>query len=118
MGCAPDAPASETTAMSIFDEREKSHERKFQLDQELAFKAKARRNKLFGLWAAERLGLVDEAAEAYAREVAAIDLGKTAEAVVARVTADLATRGVTPERVRAEFEHCAVVAKRQLGAPA
>ena len=42
--------------MSGFDERERSYEKKFERDQELAFKAKARRNKLLGLWAAERMG--------------------------------------------------------------
>jgi hypothetical protein len=105
--------------MSIFDEREKSHERKFQLDQELAFKAKARRNKLLGLWAAERLGLTGAAADAYARDIAAADFGKRGDAqVVAKVTADLAGKGagVDERRVRAELEHCAAEAKRQLGA--
>jgi len=48
--------------MSGFDERERSYEKKFERDQELAFKAKARRNKLLGLWAAERVGLTGPAA--------------------------------------------------------
>ncbi|HEV3177591.1 MAG TPA: ATPase inhibitor subunit zeta, partial [Stellaceae bacterium] len=55
--------------MSGFDERERSYEKKFERDQEQAFKAKARRNKLLALWAAERMGLAGAAAEAYARQI-------------------------------------------------
>jgi hypothetical protein len=105
--------------MSLFDDREKSHERKFQLDQELAFKAKARRNKLLGVWAAERLGLAGVAAETYARDVAAVAFGKHGDAeMVAKVAADLAAAGagVDETRVRAELERCAAEARRQLGA--
>lgn len=105
--------------MTTFDEREKSHERKFQHDQELAFKAKARRNKLFGLWVAERLGLADDAAEDYAREIAAADFGKTGDgAIIARAGEELAKRGATidPERLHAELKRCAAEAKRQIGA--
>ena len=62
--------------MTTFDEREKGFEQKFGRDQELAFKVKARRNKLLGLWAAQALGLSGEAAERYAREVLQSDLEK------------------------------------------
>ena len=106
--------------MTTFEEREKGFERKFQHDQEVAFKAKARRNKLFGLWVAERLGLAGAAAEAYAREVVAADFGKAGDAaIIARAADTLAERGVTLDtaRLRAELERCAVEAKKQLGAP-
>ena len=105
--------------MTTFDEREKGYERKFQHDQELAFKAKARRNKLFGLWVAGRLGLADDAAEAYAREIAAADFAKTGDgAIIARASEELANRGrtVAAERLRAELDRCAAEAKRQIGA--
>src|ERR1041384_6233903 len=59
------------SVMSKFDEREKEFEARFKHDQEFAFKVTARRNKLLGLWAAEHLGLVGGAAEAYAKEVVA-----------------------------------------------
>jgi len=104
--------------MTTFDEREKGQERKFQHDQELAFKAKARRNKLLGLWAAERLGLTGDAVDAYARELVAMDLQKHGDHdVIEKVAGDLAKRGVNLDatRVRAELERFAAEAKRQLG---
>ena len=55
--------------MAAFDEREKDFEARYRHDQELQFKVKARRNKLLGLWAAARMGLTGDAAEAYAKEV-------------------------------------------------
>jgi hypothetical protein len=59
--------------MTTFDKREEGFEQKFAHDEELRFKATARRNKLLGLWAAEKLGLTGTAAEAYAKEVVAAD---------------------------------------------
>jgi len=104
--------------MPTFDEREKSFERKFQQDQELAFKVKARRNKLLGLWAAEHLGLTGDAAERYAREVMQSDLERPGvEDIIAKVAADFAKKGVALDatRVRVELERCATEAKKQLG---
>jgi hypothetical protein len=59
--------------LSGFDKRERAEEGKFALDQELRFKANARRNKLLGLWAAEQLGKTGEDASAYAIEVVKSD---------------------------------------------
>lgn len=59
--------------MSTFDSREKGYESKFAHDEELRFKAEARRNKLLGLWAAEKMGIMGNAAEAYAKEVIKAD---------------------------------------------
>ena len=70
--------------MTSFDDREKSYERKFALDEELAFKSSARRNKLLGLWAAEKLGLSGDDAQAYAREVIKADLEEPGEEDVFR----------------------------------
>jgi hypothetical protein len=47
--------------MTTFDKREEGFEKKFALDEEQKFKAEARRNKLLGLWAAEKLGLSGDA---------------------------------------------------------
>jgi hypothetical protein len=55
--------------MTTFDKRQEGFERKFAHDQELRFKAEARRNKLLGLWAAEKLGLSGTDAETYAKSV-------------------------------------------------
>ena len=59
--------------MTTFDKREEGFEKKFAHDEELKFKATARRNKLLGMWAAEKLGITGPAAEAYAKEVVAAD---------------------------------------------
>ena len=104
--------------MTSFSEREKGFERKFEQEQELAFKVKARRNKLLGLWAAERLGLTGEAAEHYAREVLQADLEHPGVSdIVAKVCGDFAKKGIACDeaRVRAELARCAEDAKKQLG---
>lgn len=106
--------------MTTFNEREKSFEKKFQRDQELAFKAKARRNKLLGLWAAARMGLKDEAADTYAGEVVSAALDHPGDdGVVEKVTRDLAAKGIKLDayRVREELRRCAEEARKQLGVP-
>jgi hypothetical protein len=60
--------------MSNMKERQEGFERKFAFDEELRFKATARRNKLLGLWAAEKLGKSGADAEAYAKEVVVSDI--------------------------------------------
>lgn len=59
--------------MSSFDKRGDSFEKKFAHDEELQFKANARRNKLLGLWAAEKMGKSGDEAEAYAKTVVMAD---------------------------------------------
>ena len=59
--------------MDTFDKREEGFERKFAHDEELRFKATARRNKLLGLWAAELMGMSGDEAEAYAKDVIKAD---------------------------------------------
>ena len=81
--------------MSDFSDREKGFERKFVLDEELRFKATARRNKLLGLWAAEKLGKSGADAEAYANEVIAVDFEEAGDHdVLRKVKADLEAAGV------------------------
>jgi hypothetical protein len=65
--------ATNGAPMSSFDKREEGFEKKFAHDEELKFKAHARRNKLLGLWAAEKLGLTGADAEAYAKEIVMVD---------------------------------------------
>lgn len=60
--------------MNTFDKREEGFEKKFAHDEELRFKANARRNKLLGLWAAEKLGITGDQAAAYAKEVVMADI--------------------------------------------
>ena len=59
--------------MTTFDKREEGFEKKFAHDEELRFKANSRRNKLLGLWAAEKMGLSGPNADAYAKEVVVAD---------------------------------------------
>ncbi len=81
--------------MVTFDERERAYEKKFALDEELRFKATARRNKLLGLWAAEIIGLGEAEAEAYAKDVVIADLEEPGEEDVFRkIRDDLDARGV------------------------
>ena len=70
--------------MTTFDRREEGFEKKFALDEELRFKATARRNKLVGLWAAEKLGLTGSAAEDYAHAVVRSDFDEPGEEDVFR----------------------------------
>ncbi len=81
--------------MSTFDDREKGYENKFAHDEELRFKAYARRNKLLGLWAAEKLGLSGQEAEAYAAEVVKADLNEPGdEDVFRKIRADFDAKKV------------------------
>jgi hypothetical protein len=80
--------------MTLFNEREDAFEKQFAHDEELRFKATARRNKLLGLWAAERLGKSGEEAEAYARSVVLADFEEAGNAdVLRKVRQDLEGAG-------------------------
>lgn len=103
--------------MSKFDEREKAFEGKYKMDQERAFKANARRCKLAGLWAAEKMGITGEAAQAYAREVVAADFERPGQDdVVEKLLADLTAKGldISEHMVRVEMDRCFEEAARQI----
>lgn len=70
--------------MTSFDDREKAYEKKFAHDAELKFKASARRNKLLGQWAAEKMGLTGDEADNYAKGVVLADLEEPGEEDVYR----------------------------------
>jgi len=81
--------------MSTFDKREEGFESKFAHDEELRFKAHARRNKLVGLWAAEKLGMSGAAAESYAANIVAADLDKpNSDSVFGTLRKDFDEKGV------------------------
>ena len=81
--------------MTEFINREKAFEAKFKLDEELRFKATARRNRLLGVWAAEQMGLNESEADAYAKEVVKSDFEKPGdEDVLEKVLADLQGKGL------------------------
>ncbi|WP_018239849.1 DUF1476 domain-containing protein [Ensifer sp. BR816] len=79
--------------MTTMQDREKAFEAKFALDEELRFKALARRNRMLGLWAAGLLNKSDP--EAYARELIAADIDDASHAgVVGKIKADFDAAGV------------------------
>ncbi len=82
--------------MTTFDKREEGFEKKFAHDEELLFKASARRNKMLGLWAAEKMGLSGDAANAYAKDVIMADFEEAGDNdVLRKVQKDLAAKGIT-----------------------
>lgn len=93
--------------MANFSEREKGFEAKFAHDEDKRFRAVARRNKLLGLWAAEKLGLSGDAADAYAKEVIVADFVEAGdEDVVRKVLGDFQAKGLdlTDRHIRMEIE--------------
>lgn len=105
--------------MSGFNEREKGFEKKFERDQENAFKIVARRNKLLGAWAAGKLGLSGDEAEAYAKAVVVADFEKPGDDdVLQKVLGDLTAKGVaaTERDVRQQMDALLQVAREQIAA--
>ncbi|WP_341990295.1 DUF1476 domain-containing protein [Azorhizobium sp. AG788] len=81
--------------MTTFDKREDGFEARFAHDEQIRFRALARRNKALGLWAAEKLGLSGDEAEAYAKEVIVADLAEQGEEDVFRkVRGDFDAKGL------------------------
>ena len=105
--------------MTTFDKRKDGFEQKFAHDEELMFKATARRNKLLGLWAAEKMGLSGDAASAYAKDVVASDFEEAGdEDVVRKVMADFAAKNVdqSDHQLRRTMDELMVEAVAQIKA--
>ena len=103
--------------MTTFDEREKAFENKFLHDMELQFKARARRNKLLGLWAAGLMGKSGDAAEAYASDLVMAAIEKPGDHdVVHTLMRDLAAAGkpIEEHTIRRQGERFLTAAKNQL----
>jgi len=105
--------------MTTFDKREEGFEKKFAHDEELRFKATARRNKLLGQWAAEKMGLTGDAAAAYAKEVVASDFEEAGDHdVLRKVLADFKAKGVdqSEHQIRRTMEELMAEAITQIKA--
>ena len=104
--------------MTTFDKREEGFEKQFALDEEQKFKAEARRNRLLGLWVAEKLGLSGDAAGAYAKEVVAADFEAGGKGAVRKVTGDLSAKGapVSEAELRAKSDELMAQAVAQVKA--
>lgn len=103
--------------MTTFDKREEGFEKKFAHDEELKFKAMARRNKLLGLWAAGLLGKTGADADTYAKEVVAADFEEPGDGdVLRKVTKDLSGQGVTEQQVSEKMAEMLAEAVKQIQA--
>ena len=103
--------------MSQFNEREKAFEAKFVHDEKLNFKVMARRNKLLGLWAAEKMGMGPAESQDYAAEVVKADFEEAGdEDVYRKVKGDLDAKHIdlSEHQVRREMEEQLIEAKRQV----
>lgn len=102
---------------AIFDNRERAFEIRFARDEELKFRATARRNKLMGLWAAQKLGMGESEAADYARAVVFADLNRVGgRDAPAKLAADLATAGinVTDEEMQAAIREFTALAELEV----
>ena len=81
--------------MTTFDKREEAFEQQFAHDEELKFKATARRNKLLGLWAAEKLGLNGAEADSYALSIVMADLEAGDHDVASKIRKDFNAKSVS-----------------------
>ena len=107
--------------MTTFDNREKAFENKFAHDADLLFKITARRNKLVGQWAAEKMGLTPEETTAYATSVVQADFEEAGdEDVICKLLGDFTSAGVDVDdaMIRAALEDKMVEARRQFIEPA
>mgnify|MGYP001065344899 FL=1 len=101
--------------MTTFDKREEGFEKQFAHDEELRFKAMARRNKMLGLWAAGVLGKSGADAEAYAKEVVLADFEEAGDNdVLRKVAKDLLPKGVTEQQIRAQMTELLTQAVEQI----
>jgi len=101
--------------MTTFDKREEGIEKQFAHDEELRFKAMARRNKMLGLWAAGVLGKSGADAEAYAKEVVLADFEEAGDNdVLRKVAKDLLPKGVTEQQIRAQMTELLTQAVEQI----
>jgi hypothetical protein len=105
--------------MTTFDKREEGFEKQFALDEELKFKAEARRNKLLGQWVAEKLGISGDAATTYAKDVVAADFDEAgAGDVFRKVMGDITAKGValTEREIRVKMDELMALAVTQVKA--
>ena len=101
--------------MTTFDNRENAFENKFARDADVQFQVYARRDKLVGLWAAEKLGLVGDTADAYAKSIILADLEEAGhEDVVRKLVADLAPIGIGEAEIRAALDARTETARQQI----
>lgn len=103
--------------MTTFDDRERAFETKFARDEEMQFRVTARRNRLVGQWAAEKMGLTPEETDAYAKAVVQADFEEAGDDdVIRKLVGDLTAAAVDTDEaaVRRALEDASVEARRQM----
>ena len=103
--------------MTSFDDRERGFETKFARDEEMAFRIVARRNRLLGEWAAQKMGLTEVEGEAYSKEVIRAEFEEAGdEDVIRKLLGDMTAAGVEIDdaAIREAIAHKQVEARRQL----
>ena len=121
-GACPDVSGVDgalLSEMTTFDDREKAFEAKYALDQEQEFKAIARRNRMLGLWAAEKMGLSSESADQYAAAVVRADFEQPGdEDVFRKVAGDFKASGlsVSEGEIRSKIDELASIAREGIRA--
>ena len=103
--------------MTQFDDRERAFEAQFARDEEMQFRILARRNRLLGEWAADKMSLSDAEKDAYAKDVVRADFEEAGdEDVIRKLLGDLTSAAVDidEDRIRATLDHKSVEARRQL----
>lgn len=103
--------------MTTFDDRERAFEAKFAHDQEVEFRIHARRDRLFGLWAAEKMQLSESGAEQYAAAVVRADLRETGDVdILRKVSEDFKAAGVTVRQAELaqKLDECLAIARQQI----
>ena len=103
--------------MTTFDDRERAEEAKFARDEEMQFRIHARRNRLLGQWAAEKMGLSAAEADAYAKAVVQADFEESSdEDVIRKLLGDLTAAGIDSDEgeIRAALEAKQIEARRAL----
>ena len=84
--------------MTTFSDRERAEEAKFAHDEDMEFRIHARRNRLLGAWAAQRMGLSEAEAEPYAKSVVQADFEESGEEdVIRKILGDLISAGVNAD---------------------
>ncbi|QGN55400.1 DUF1476 domain-containing protein [Novosphingobium sp. Gsoil 351] len=103
--------------MTSFSDKERAEEAKFARDEEMEFRVAARRNRLLGAWAAEKMGLTSAEADAYGKEVIQADFEEAGdEDVIRKLLGDLTAAGIEIDEIeiRSALEAKAIEARRSL----
>ena len=102
--------------MNKFDERQKSFEKKFQMDQELQFKVQARSSKYLAEFVSLKLGKTEQEKSNYIQEIIKADMEEAGhEDVFRKIKKDFQTASINIEdsEIRDQMEKALLRAKEE-----